>query len=447
MSARRLPALIVLALLGLLLVAAIERVAERGRFVRPFSSYGSGPEGTRAFYLLLGELGFSTVRWSQDLARLPRGATLLALGSCARGLSRPISRYEHADLLRWIERGGVLIVAGARNYVPRELGVGFSDDSECAAHRVTADEDDTDTEDEADSSKGEQSAKPAADGGRPAPDAGEPAPIASAPAADEHGTLWGVPMGAPLEGLPIVPFHDAGRFELERPAEVETLLGVPPAAGAQSTELVPLAIVVQRGQGRVIALAGASLLQNRELADSEGAPLLTRILQRYANTGPLIFDEYHLGLGERRSLMQYLRQSGALPAVLQLLVIVVVALVRAGARFGAVQVPAEPKPGGTVSFVTALGRLYGKADDRAAAVRLIARAGIARIARHHGIRHLQPDALERELATRAAPRAVAAVQTIVSAMSTGGRPGESLPGVVTRIDAAVADALAEGTSA
>src|SRR4029077_19454779 len=135
---------------------------------------------------------------------------------------------------------------------------------------------------------------------------------------------------------------------------------------------------------------------------------------------------------------------GALPVVLQLLLIVVLALARAGARFGAVQVPPEPKPGGTVSFVTALGRLYGKADDRAAAVRLIARAGIARIARHHGIRQLQPEALEPALATRSAPRAVAAVQTIVHAMTAASRPGESLPAVVTRIDAAVADALAEG---
>lgn len=433
MSARRWLAVLAAGCLGLLLMAAIERVAERGRFVRPFSSYGSGPEGTRGLYLLLSELGFATVRWSQDLARLPQGGTLLALGSCARGVSRPISRYEQADLLRWIERGGVLIVAGARNYLPDALGVHFKDDLDCAVERADAE---ASAEDARSVGTG-----PAADGGEH--EAGDEVDEALA-SVDQRRTLWGVPMGPALAGLPIVRFDDAGRFNIDRTLEIETLLGVPPPAGARATELVPLAVSFKRGQGRVIALSSANLLQNAELEESEGATLLTRLLRRYGNPGPLIFDEYHLGLGERRSLMQYLRQSGALPAVLQLLLIAGVALLRAGARFGAVQVPIEAKPGGTVSFVAALGRLYGKADDRAAAVRLIARAALARVARHHGIRQLQPEALERELSGRAAPRALAAVRIIVSTVANSGRTQEALPNVVGRIDAAVADALSEG---
>ncbi|MEY4575488.1 MAG: hypothetical protein RL701_191, partial [Pseudomonadota bacterium] len=114
-----------------LLAFTLLRIGERGRFARALSSYGSGSEGTRALYLLVQELGFETLRWSQDLARLPAQATLIALGSCENANARALSRYESAELLGWIERGGVLIVAGARNYLPEELGVSFQDDAEC----------------------------------------------------------------------------------------------------------------------------------------------------------------------------------------------------------------------------------------------------------------------------------------------------------------------------
>ena len=109
----------------------VEDNAARGRFTRAFSTYGSGPQGARGLYLTLGEIGFQTARWSQDLARLPAGATLIALGSCDGAEARALSRYEREELVSWVERGGMLVVAGARNYLPKALGVGFDDDWEC----------------------------------------------------------------------------------------------------------------------------------------------------------------------------------------------------------------------------------------------------------------------------------------------------------------------------
>jgi hypothetical protein len=428
------------ALFLLLLSVSLERVAERGRFTRAFSSYGSGPEGVRALYLLMGELGFPTLRWSQDLARLPPGATLIALGSCASGMTRPISRYEHAELLRWIASGGTLLVAGARNYLPRELDLGFRDDVACGSGLGDADDEPW------------NEAEPAADGGVPdagaAPDAG--APLATLPPAQRDEDCddntsdprcapeWGVPMGPSLEGLPIVAFRAPGRLRLPDDDSVETLLGVPPPPSAHDAEITPLAVTRAHGAGRVIVLASASMLQNGELESSEGATLFARLIRSFGARGPVIFDEYHLGLGERRSLMQYLRQSGAMPAVLQLLLVVSLALWRAGARMGAVQQPPEAQPAGTASFVTALGQLYAKAGDRTAAVRLIARAALVRIAGQHGITQMKASALEAELSRRGARRASASVRTIIAAANAA--KTEPLPGLVARIDAAVSDA-------
>ena len=44
---------------------------------------------------------------------------LVALGDCESGMARPLSRYEQQELARWVERGGVLLVAGARHYLPK----------------------------------------------------------------------------------------------------------------------------------------------------------------------------------------------------------------------------------------------------------------------------------------------------------------------------------------
>jgi hypothetical protein len=460
---------------ALLLSLTLARVAERGRFASSLSSYGSGPEGVRALYLLLNELGFSTLRWSQDLAHLPADATLIALGECKHGMARRLSRFDRSELSRWIEQGGVLIVAGARHYLREENGVTFGFDPRCpelgsgeaddtslsppdGAGRVgpaadggvapEADGGGTAVGIGGDSPAAASGNSPAAMGGKPDRDAGADAlaeltkTIASA---SEESSAWAVPVGKALAGLPIVLFRAPGRLDLNDP-RAEPLLGVPPsAAEGASAELTPLAVTLVHGKGRLVVLASANMLQNAELEPSEGATLLVRLLRAYGNPGPVIFDEYHLGLGERRSLMQYLRQLGAMPIALQLLLIALCWLLRIGARFGAVQEPLPPPSGGTSSFVTALGGLYRNAGDSAAAVRLIARAALSRIAAQHRLLATQSGTLESELVARGALRARAAVAEIVAAVSSS--HSERLPAVVQRIDHALEEALRDGAPA
>lgn len=421
-----------------LLVLTLVRVAERGRFARPYSSYGSGAQGTRALFLLLGELGYPLLRWSQDLAGLPANATLIALGSCESPAARPLSRYETTELLRFIERGGVLLVAGARNYLPHELGVSFEDDVDCDASHREAEQELAEAVERARREHADAGAPPLTDAGVPETPAFIIPPTTAA--ADGGGTVWGVPLTKSLEGLPIVQFDKSGKLRVEDFTLAEPLLGVPTTSGASEEDVASLAVTFTRGKGRVLVLGSASMLQNAELETGEGATLFTRLIRSYANPKLLIFDEYHLGLGERRSLMQYLRNAGAMPLIAQLLCVLSFALWRRGARIAAPQ-PArrENNPRGTVSFVTALGALYRRVGDRGAAIRLIARAALLRVAQHHSLGNLQASALEKELTRRGALTAAKAVRDIVSA--TGAPKTEPLPAIVKRIDAAVLTAL------
>ena len=99
------------------------RVAERGRYAAPYSTFGSGPDGSRALYLLAEERGHAPERWTRDLGGLPEDGVLVAMGGCDAPMRRELSPFEERALVEWVEGGGVLIVAGAPGYLPKEFGV------------------------------------------------------------------------------------------------------------------------------------------------------------------------------------------------------------------------------------------------------------------------------------------------------------------------------------
>jgi hypothetical protein len=431
-----------------LLATTLDRVAERGRFATSYSSYGSGPHGTRGLYLLVEQLVGPATRWAQDLARLPSRAVLVALGGCDAAMARPVSRYERQELVRWVRAGGVLIVAGARDYLPQAFGVQFKFDPRCKRQWDSLLDPDSQAEPDEDASE-----PAAADGGTPEitsidfADAG----IAESRSSDDAttsapvkpaDTTWAIPMSASVRGLPVVPFRNAGELTLLPDLEPEVLLGDPRRdAEGNETDLEPLALTLKHGAGRVIVLASASMLQNAELGASDGGELFVRLLRYYAPNLPVVFDEYHLGIGERRSLMRYLRQMGAAPIALQLAILIALVLWRAGARFGAVLPPAPAPPPESASFVNALGQLYERSADARGALELIARDAWARIALHHHVEVAPPARLVELLKARGADVAAEAVSEIDAAAKSGEATTQKLPSLVARIDAALARAL------
>lgn len=75
------------------------------------STYNGGATGTRALYDLLSESGYKVTRWREPAERLAsesgvRIGTFVVIGT----MLRPISQDDANSVLRWVERGGRLVI-------------------------------------------------------------------------------------------------------------------------------------------------------------------------------------------------------------------------------------------------------------------------------------------------------------------------------------------------
>ncbi len=487
--------LVVLALGALL--AMCGRVSDRGRFALSYSTYGAGPEGSRAVFELTRASGFDAQRWNEDVADLPQPATLVAIGGCDHLQSRPLSRPEREALLRWVEAGGTWIVAGATEVLEdHTFGVRLTvaDASRCS-------EDDgllgmVIRADRRARERAREEREAAEDGGVAPSDAGvtpadsapigpaptDPAPLEESvsregtegdasmdPAADagveyvEYGTEVGVdwdkpepqedPIDAlsrslgmettierewaraedgPLAGMPTAGLRHPGWIAVDDDVPHEVLATVDGKA---------VAVVVPRGEGRIVVVASGSAFQNRDLVIAEGAPLFVRLLHLYAR-GPVLFDEYHLGAGEARSTMRYLFQRGAGALVFHLLVVLAIVLVRSGTRFGATRKDRAVEAVTTASFVAAIGALFSKVKDPRGSFQILARRGYARIAEHHHLDELDPARLETALRARKRVAAADAVRDLAKLAKDG--KTQSLAHATRELDDLVRRAVSDG---
>jgi len=416
-----------------------QRVAARGRYAAAYSTYGAGPEGARGVYLLAGSLGAQPVRWSEDLARLPPRGMMLALGGCDVMSNREVSKLERQTLGRWVEGGGVLVVAGARDYLSDDLGVSLERaELDCMPNIGWL----RDLE-----RKQRERERRARDAGPEASPVPSPEPEPGIPGDDDPfgippdaardlvqgdrlpAAQWAVPSDL-LAGLPTLPLRQPAKVKLAAGATGTTILALPSG---------PAGIVVRRGRGAIVALASASVLQNREVESGEGAVLFARLVRAYAPRGPVLFDEYHLGVGEQRSLMRYVAQVGGAALALQLLVLIGLVLWRHGTRLGEPRLAPLPPPAGTASYVAAVGALYGKAKDPAGAIAIVARHALAHVALHHHVTTAEPGALAKALEERKQPHAADAVREIV-AHAQGVLSDTQMVGRAKDIDRAVARA-------
>lgn len=421
-----------------------QRVGARGRYATAFSTYGAGPEGTRGLYLLADALGARPRRWAEDLGRLPEGGMLVALGSCDQLMRRELGRVERENLRAWIERGGVLVVAGVPEYLSMdELGLELAvDEARCrpthgligmlaraeSRSREAEDTDDTAADDADDDT-------PRLDD---LPDALAQDPIGTIddltqeePAVE---TRLAAPVAAPLIGIAPVGMQRALDVRLADDVQGETLLALDGPNGR------PAGVRVEMGQGAIIALASASAFTNGALRGGGGV-LFARLVGAHAPAGPVLFDEYHLGVGQQRSMMRYLRQVGATGLVVQVLLLVGFVLWRVGARFGAARTDPPPPPGGTASYVEGVARLYEKSGDPAGAGRIVIRRALARIAAHHHLASTDPSRMIERLTERRRHAAAEAVGLLAQRLED-----ETGRGGLTRLSHEV-DALIEKATA
>jgi hypothetical protein len=368
---------------------ACQRAAERGRFAAPYSTHGAGPQGAHGLFQLTRRLGFDARVLSTEVARLPAHGTLVAIGGCAGNFARELGRPEREALETWVKAGGLLIVAGAEDYVPVEVGLDLTAIANCDDRKealLPADESFL-LEDEEDTTNLRM-------------------PI----------VLEGVPSGPPLSYLDAFAF-DEPRLVMSMDDEQTTEL--------VASELGMLAATTPYGRGRVVLMGTAVPLTNAHLAEGGGL-MFARLLRAFAGEGPVLFDEFHLGMGERRSIVGYLRERGLGFDLLQLASCIVIGLLAYGARLGPALRHTPAPARNTQRFLSALGALFYRTRDVHGALEVLSRHGLMRIAAQYRAQGVALDELESWLAAQG----LAAVATYAARVREHAQrplhPGETL---------------------
>ena len=304
---------------------ALMRVAERGRYAAPYSTLGGGPDGTLALLRLARDLQYDARPLLRELSHLRPPATLVAIGNCPGKLVRELSRPEREALLVFVERGGLLIVAGSDDYLPLEAGLYQLRTPTCEEPKesaslfdpsaAAAEPDDDLLDDESLESTGHDKSS------------GGAAELLD----EEYAVPYYVearPSGPPLTHM--LPFMVSRASTVAASQETEATVLIDSEAG-------PLGMTTALGRGRVVFLGVPDALTNRDLGGSGGV-LFARLLKAFAPKGPVWFDEYHLGAGARRSVIRYLRDLGYGPVLFQLALIVLIAFFASTTRVGEPQI-------------------------------------------------------------------------------------------------------------
>lgn len=337
--------LAVIAALATLTYAA-SRVRDRGRFAVPYSTYSAGPEGARGLFLLARSLGHDARPVTRELTHLPRG-TLVLIAGCQGEPLRAVARPEREAITRWVEDGGLLIVAGRALAMPDAAGLSTAREAPC---------------------------------------------VGSAARAHDDVATWqdAVAVGPPLTHMLSFKVHEPIPLRVGHDALATEIL---------TSTVGPIGLTAPFGRGRLVLLGIPDALTNRSISDGGGL-VFARLIKAFAPDGPVLFDEYHLGMGARRSVIGYLRDRGYASLLLQLLGAVLVALLVPGVRLARVAVAARELPGARRTFFDALTALYARTHDRRGALSRLAEHALGGIAQHHQLAHLPQDQLSTQLHAR-----------------------------------------------
>jgi hypothetical protein len=153
----------------------------------------------------------------------------------------------------------------------------------------------------------------------------------------------------------------------------------------------PGAVLVRRGQGRVILVADPGLLTRRGLIRDDGEPrddnavFLANVAALSAREGKVYFDEYHHGL-RTGGFWSYLAYHGERITLLPVALLLLVAGWAWAVRLG----PAVPMPpsaqADAVEYASALGRLYQRSGARRLLARTLLRGFLDSLTHHLHLR-------------------------------------------------------------
>jgi hypothetical protein len=340
--------------------------------VRP-STYLSSPDGTRALYLTLRELGVRVDRRTRPF----EGADSLVGPLAVVAPTEELSAAEQHALADWVRRGGTLL------FVPRGIKLEPLSDSlglHVARMRKGA-------------------------GGISA------ALHRKAETALPQPHRW-------TAGMAGVDGFDA-YFDGSSPALIAP--GAEPLLRTAEGRVTALAYPL--GAGRVVAVSDPEPLDNGHLKSGGAALLVARAAAEATRGGrTLRFDEYHHGFSDRAgvasALGSFLGGTGAGHAVIQLLVAAAGVLLLFGRRFGAPVPPPPAERRSPLEHVEALAGAYRQARARATVRRLVV-AGLARRLGRRPVREGGGDADLVERMTARLPVAKEAAKALNEEWSRG----------------------------
>jgi hypothetical protein len=154
----------------------------------------------------------------------------------------------------------------------------------------------------------------------------------------------------------------------------------------------PGAILLRRGQGRVLVVADPSLLTRAGLVRPDGQPrddnvvFLANVASLDAREGKVYFDEYHHGLGQSGGFWSYLGYYGQQLSLLPVLVLVGMAGWAWAVRLGPAQSMPARGSADAVDFASALARLYQRTGARHLLARTLIRGFLGDLTRHLHLR-------------------------------------------------------------
>ncbi|MCA1818265.1 MAG: DUF4350 domain-containing protein [Acidobacteria bacterium] len=330
------------------------------------STSNAGPTGTRAIYEYLAASGHKVMRWREPTESLLKGegaspATFVVVGT----VRRHFTEDEKKDLMRWVARGGRLVVfdrlpeqtltsgerwgvvseartfpgsdsraddveslvAGTHTLAPTQptvyaTGVERAAPSRYASRLRVVGRGDADDEGDSSKSSDESSDEEDEEGEEPPPrQTTQPTPRANASPRSGASPVvisqtrrgGGVGVGRPEA-------HPEDRVEPEAP-----VLNFTDERGALVAEFT-------RGRGRVVVVADPFLVANNGVARADNLQLDENVLT--AGGGLVAFDEYHQGRGETRNqIAAYFAGTPVVAMFGQLILIAAVVAFTRGRRF------------------------------------------------------------------------------------------------------------------
>lgn len=325
-----------LAFVAALLVGALAllamRVSARGEFAEPFSTYRSEPDGARALYLLAARSGLPVARRHLDLEGLEGRPELVLLGvegdvpeaeDAPDGGGRAedrwrrgrLSRDETDALLRAIDGGATLLYGVTRDHpFLSDLGVTFTAATDHASRTLTP---------------------------------FSPTPLTA--------------------GVHTLQSRVSGYLEAQ---------GALPVLIDRHADDKAVALLLRRGQGRILVTSAPSMAANRELAQDDAARLWLDLLGDLRSPGAQVeFDEYHHGFTGERSIMGYATRYG-LPWAIAQGIFALALLSLSLRRFGAARPVREDARRASTDHLLAMARIYQQGGHRQHVARALLRGAL-----------------------------------------------------------------------